>query len=269
MKKNSLFFAMSIVVFLCSSCKKNEPIQPSPGARMVIIKFNHPEQLNKVIVQHPIKKINGTNGYFEYDEKIGLSLNVLAEPYVGKHNYSLKPSVVRWMEEEMLLTGSSPYIPLTDDYYMVDWKWHDLLPVSAFGDVLASAYSNPFEDHLIRHCFLTDINWADLKDLNATYDNSAQSLEKVETKRILFRAIDQLYSDIKKVDPYVCWNMSLYYNGLNVKNAYMYYLYGACDADSGKNYRTYINYCDSLQGVYQKRLIEIINKRQLNKVEDL
>ena len=273
MKKTLLFSLISFACLLCISCKKNNlrPGDGIPVARILMVKFQNPGQLDKVIVQHPFKGYNGTEGYYEYDENTGLYLNVIPERYTNEHEYGLEQSITDWIEQEMHLAGTTPYIPLSDGYYMIDWKWNQIMPLSALSSTLDNAYHNPFEEHIQKHCFLTDINWTDLKDLSAGYDITkyTQHANNIETIRVRFRAIDQLYNDVKQGDPYVCWNMSLYSEGLSVKNAYMYYKYGDCDSTSGKTYRTYIDYCDSLQAVYQQRLIELINKGQHKTLEAL
>lgn len=260
------YLIVSIIVagaILCTSCKKeDDPLVPTGWANMVLVKFNNPEQMSKLIVQHPFNRIVTTeDGYtrMEYDENTGLYLNVAQEP------------AKLWADKEMHIAGTSPYIPLTDGYYMVDWKWHKLHPLCTFSLSFESAYINPFEEHILHHCFITDIDWKDVHDVTEGYDNSryAQHVSELETVRVTYRAIDQLYNDLKKGDPYVCYNRSLYSDGLDIVNAYAYYVNGncSCDPDSTKTYSTYIAYCDSLQAVYQQRLIKIIEKRQLNKVE--
>ena len=234
---------------------------------LVIVKFYNDRQDEKVIVQHPVKRYDGLyTGRFEYYEDNGLFLNVLSEQCPSEWGLVMDPQLVEWMEKEMHIAGSSPYIPLAGGYYLIDWKWHQLMPIS----MLSSAWkSEQFAEHIINHCFMTDINWKDLHDLTAGYDNSkyTQHVRGIEIIRALYRTIDKLYDDEKDSarDPYLCRNETLYGDGLTIDNAYGYYKYGDC-TNSGKTYRSYITYCDSLQAVYQHRLIEIINNGKLKEI---
>ena len=233
-----------------------------PAKHMIIVKFYNLRQENKVIVQHPFKRQN-----YEYYEDIGLFLNI--SPKQDDNNGGLDMELVYWIEQKMHLTGTSPYIPLTNGYYLIDWKWYQLMPFCAIEATLPGAAYDYYANHILNHCFMTDINWCDLKDLAAGYPNSlyTQPVRGIEIVRADYITIDQLYNDLKKEenDPYLCYNKYLYCDGLSVVNAAMYYKYGDC-SNRGKTYLTYISYCDSLQSVYQQRLIDIINNGQLKEI---
>ena len=167
------------------------------------------------------------------------------------------------MSCETTITGTSPYIPLTDDYFLIDWKWLQLLPLSCLTN-----YSNSTQllEHIQKHIFLTGLHWKDLTDLKQKW-YALQYTQPVcvsEIWRISIKLIDRTFNEEKSFDPYLCYNMSLYQDGMSVENAYLYYRgesVGTCHQTD--TYKEYISYCDSLQQVYRQHLIEMINDGQL------
>lgn len=246
------------------SCDGNEIGNEASGshAYLTIVKFYNPGQEKKIIVQHPIKKYNGLDGEFEYYENTDLYLNILPRQYSWDNGCGLDPALANWADEEMHIAGTTPYISLTDGYYLIDWKWHQLFPVSALTDD-----NRQLSKHIRNHVFMTDIDWHNLTILTEGFDAShyTQHLKGIEIIRVWSQELACLFNDTHK-DPYVCWNMSIYYeNGMCFENAYMYYQYGDC-AQSGKTHRTYMAFCDSLQSVYRNYLIELINNGQLKTI---
>ena len=235
---------------------------PGPYAYLTIVKFYNEGQEKKVIVQHPIKKYNGIDGKYEYYENTDLYLNILPKQYTWENGCGLDPTLVNWADEEMGIAGTSPYISLTDGYYLIDWKWHQLFPVSALTDD-----NRQLSEHIRNHVFMTDMDWNNLNTLTDRFDASryTQHLKGIEIIRVWAKELTCLFNDTKN-DPYVCWNMSIYYNnGMCYENAHMYYQYGDC-AQSGKTHQTYVAFCDSLQSVYKNYLIELINNGQLKTI---
>ena len=287
-RKSLIFFALCIVLYACKpgtsidnlidnlaylEAYKDTVIigtghggYPDMMASIMVVKFYNSDLKNKVIVEHPIKAYNGTIGAFEYAENKGLCLNCLLKPY--EHICSLHPDVVTWMDEEMHLSGTSPYIPLTNGYYMIDWKWQQLFPLSALTNyAFKNSIYDQMYDHITKHLFVTDIDWENLHNLNAIYDNSlyTQHIAGLEVVRVQFIEIDDYFSQIKQSDQYVCWNISLYHDGLSIKNAYLYYTLGDCSSKN-RTHQDYIRYCDSLQNVYQNHLLEIIKEDKLKEL---
>ena len=264
--KNARFFLILLLGFICLSCEhpKYDPKSgggvAGPYSFLTIIKFSYNEHANKVILQNPIKEYDEENNRYVYYNN--LYLNICLGSYSGN---GVSTSLVNWADEQMQIAGSSPYIPLTDGYYLIDWKWHQLHPISARSII---TQSDLYENHIHRHCFITDIDWQDLEHLTYGYDASLYTQpvnNLVEIIRMYLYSLDAYYHDIKR-GQYVCYNYSIYSNeGMCWNNAYAYYKRGDC-TDSGKTYRTYIAFCDSLQTVYQQRLIELINN---GKIKDL
>ena len=236
-----------------------------PLSVLTIVKFYNPGQENKVILQHPIKQYH--DGY-EYYDKTDLYFNIQLQPSEQGSNAGVNPSLIEWAEQEMHIAGTSPYIPLIDGYYLIDWKWHQLLPLSSLAnEAWPNAYHNYFAEHILNHAFMTDMEWTDVKDLTKGYSDSlnTQPVKGIELIRVWPKALASMYNDVDS-DTYLCWNMSIYYcDGMCFDNAYAYYKYGDC-TNSGKTYHTYLAYCDSLQSVYQQRLKELINNGKLKDI---
>lgn len=224
----------------------------APGEVMVLVKFYNPRQEEKVIVQHPIKEYDGGEGCYIYYENSGLRLN--------------NSPVPSWVDTTLYILGTSPYIPLTDGYYLIDWKWQEYMPLWACSDSYKNGYHDPYSEHIRDHIFMTDINWTDLNNLSIKLDNSkyTQRVKGVEVIRVDYYTFDQLYNDIHWDFPVSCW-MSIYCGGLSSKAISMY-IHGACDFLEGHTYQEYIHDCDSLQDVYRQRLIEVINNGQLQEI---
>lgn len=222
----------------------------APGEVMVLVKFYNPRQEEKVIVQHPIKEWN-TNGYYEYYENSGLRLGESKE--------------LSW-DSVLHIVGTSPYIPLTDGYYLIDWKWQEYMPLWACSDSWENAYHDPYAEHIKGHIFMTDINWTDLSNLYIQLDNSkyTQHVKGVEVIRVDYYTFDQFYNDIHENFPESCWTY-LYCDGFSVYEVGMLMKYGDCTSN-GRTYLDYIHDCDSLQDVYRQRLIEVINNGQLHEI---
>lgn len=272
-----LFFMAEFVLLgiFMISCSTNTPVEkpdiPSivngkvtPGAYMLIIKFEYSEQKNKVIVGHPIADYDDLDGQFMYIEDGGLILNVQEEP---ESFYSVPSEMAQFLEEQTHLIGTSPYINLTDGYYLVDWKWQDIMPLSALTNyAFTNAHHNTLEEHIRDHIFLTDLDWSELTDLNQKWDNEQYTdpVSVEEVYRISFERVDCLFDELKEDNPYACYSMTLYNHGLSARNAWVYYVNdGASECNPKGRYLTYLTYCDSLQEVYKKHLIEMIHNGQL------
>ena len=265
--KSARYFLLLLLSFICLSCEKSKYNPESGGYYAVgptycltIVKFLNNEHANKVILQNPIKEYNSIDGLYEYFENSDLYLNIALRNDLNSY-CGLGISLVNWADEQMQISGSSPYIPLTDGYYLVDWKWHQLHPISSR---IQSRPKN-FNNHFSKHCFLTDIDWQDVQNLTDGYSSSLYTQNVyglVEIIRVYLTELDRYYNDVKRIHPYSCYGGIYYNDGMCFEDAWMYYEYGDC-SHSGKTHLTYIAYCDSLQTVYQQRLIELIDNGKL------
>lgn len=254
---------------MTASCsqKNNEINDPSstngdmPSARMMIVKFSNPEQKDKVLAGHPIIEYDGNDGQYLYAEDSVLTL------CVNNVTFRMTEDMAAFIEEYLPILGSSPYIYLADDYFLVDWKWQDILPLSALTNYAnVNAHHDQMDEHIKYHIFTTDTKWTELSDFSQTWDNAQyKTIAQVdEVQCIAFEKVDKLYDDVKEGDPYVCYNMSLYNSGLSLINAWRYYSgSGTVFCNPEGRYLEYLSYCDSMQNVYRARLIHMIENNQL------
>ena len=284
-------FLLIITVFVLFSCQRTisdsthdnnteQNAPPASGAPMMIVKFADNEQKNNVIVGHLIKGIlheeyiGYNHYYFHYDEESGLSLNIYNpeeeenlqmdwnDPTSDNqfHFFSATPAMAVFLEKEAHLREHSPYIPLADGYYLVEWRWAALLPMTA---ALGVCPKEVQEDIIYNHCFTTDIPWNDLEDLTQVWDNARYPdpvcLE--DMRFVEYEVIDNYYKEPKTEHPFIAFNWTLYGAGLSASAVYQYY----CHRDNNQ-YKDFIAYCDSLQNVYVHHLTDIIQSGNLNKV---
>ena len=269
MKKSYyLLVALLCCSFFTISCEReqpqSEPTKPTgeanPSAVFVVVNFANPEQANKIIVQHPIKGFYSSGyGCYEYDENMGLYLNMLKYPY--RHNYSMDSLVLDWLENETHLAGTSPYIPLSKGYYMIDWKWQQLLPIAA-GSI--SLYNGSYPDfysiHIQEHVFVTDKNWDECHDLKTKFESiNAEHLKDVDITRVLYDKVDTT----GEVNPYTHFYRYQYQDHV----MFAYSLFRDRDMYGVDEYKNYINHCDSLHAIYHDILIELINNAILKEIE--
>lgn len=221
--------------------------------QMVIVRFATADQKDKVIVQDPIDRYDGIWGQFLYKIDKRLSLNM---------SYCSSKPMAEFMEEVTHITGQSPYIYLTDDFYLIDWKWQCFHPLSSIAShSWNNAYHKPMEEQIRYHSFTTDINWTDLTNLTQTWSN-AQFRSHVQVNDVWsvgLQHIDAMYDEMKT--DYICYGEGLYVDGLSASIAYQYYLNDStyfCHYPG--EYLSYISYCDSLQDVYVEHLIDMIHQ---------
>ena len=227
-------------------------------AYMTIVRFQDTGQVTHVPVQHPIKGYNG-EGYFEYIYDEGLSLNYKQS---DGHSYSLQTDEIDFLQEYTTFTGSTPYIPLARNYYLIDWKWQILCPISAIAN---HALPYQFVSHLQSHVFWTDVKWSNLTDYTQNWDSTSatQHFAPAEVWRVSYRNCDRFFGEEKNMNNYP---FVLYRDGMSAQEAYTYYRYDSSDSNPRLNYITYIAFCDSLQTVYVSRLNDAILSSQLGEI---
>ena len=234
-----------------------------PPACMMIVRFANPEQIEHVIVGHPIKKYN-TNGYFEYYCNQGMTLNAANVDTVPVH-YVMDSNMLQFLTENTDIAGSSPFIPLGEDYYLIDWKWQSLCPLSCIVN-----YCQPWhlQEHVQQHIFVAPTTWPELNDYLQVWDSiEVQHIDLAEYKITSFEVIDRFFGEVKDYyeDPFMHYGYGIYYEGLSVRVAYLYYPDGG-PYPVKKSYQWYIHACDSLQEIYKNHLIQFVNHNQLDDI---
>ena len=237
MMKNH-FLIYIIFALILASCKQSEPMYSVhggpcdlPETAILVLKYPQQEMLNYVMATQ--LKNDSTSLCLSYGDF-----------YPAKYASALRQAIP--------LEGTKPYIPLTNDYYMIDWKWYFFFPLTHYEDE-----SYPFElpciiQHLIcpRSCFL-NIKWQDLEDITDTFDMSMKlaDLELSELIVVPYHTLDKLYQEEKECE-YYYWNLT------TASLAHWR------DTLNETDY-AHIHSCDSFQTVCQQRLIEVINNGQL------
>ena len=262
MKKISvcILFAACFALFTaCEKEKEDYPLggPPCPPASMMILKFPASDYPAKVIAAQPfVKFIDEDMRCIFADESLSLYT----------HHYGVNDCHIEFLQHEMPIEGTSPYIPLTDDYFLIDWKWHEIHPVSSFTNYLNPPYPWWFRD-IFEHAFLINTDWIDLQDITDKYaiSDSLCNLVGTEHIQVTYYGLDRLFGEDNHRDPYDIRNV--HNEGLSITAAYAYYdNYDRVGSPDGKSYRTYVRFADSLQAVYQKHLIEIIQNGKINTI---
>ena len=103
-----------------------------------------------------------------------------------------------------------------------------------------------------------NIEWSALTNITDTFNinQCIRNFEGVEVIAISFRALDNYYHQDQGTE--------FYQAGLTIEQAFFHYVNYDCKGITGeKSLQSYINFCDSIQSVNQKRLIELLNTNQL------
>ncbi len=216
--KNILFLIVAALWFVAceNQNEHNDRIFDPPSARTYMyinfVKFSNPEYLNYVVVE---------------------------PDYFGEENMcNIRSKKGRTYEQFYI--GSSPYIPLTDEYYIADWKWSDFIypPTN----------------------FLIDVKWPEVKSRSQKWEYPSIYITSKFLKTcacIRYRTIDT-YLQIEALndeDYFVPKWMERSMNGPLI----------SCP-DSLLDYFTEnVKHQDSLQNVYAERLIQIIKEDALEK----
>ena len=271
-------FIMLLAIAGCIACEKEMPVEtpqpetpiegePGPPAIMTIVKFADQSQLDYVIVQHPLYGNDGLHDVLLYNEDTTLTLNCKKsfEPSFGQTtNSALNPMCIDVLQNELSVLGTSPYIPLAEGYYLIDWKWMELMPLSSTTNIIA--HPKQFYAHIRDHCFITNTKWSELDDLYKEWDRDQVSLPiNISTiYHIGYEEVDRYLGLYKKSkwSPYE----SIYYWGTFVSNAAMYFYDDGFPNEYGASFEGYCSLLDSVQNAFIQPLVEIIEN---NKFQDV
>ena len=140
-----------------------------------------------------------------------------------------------------LFMGSSPYIALPDGYYATDWKWGEFIypPIN----------------------ILIDVKWNEVDSINQTWEYPSilisTKILKLWTK-VTYQSIDN-YLHIEST------NTSDYDSPLEWAFLNLYPSIADIPEEEVDAYMAHVQYLDSLQEVYTKRISEIIEKGEFGK----
>ncbi len=181
---------------------------------MNVVKFTSPEYLNYVVVE---------------------------KDYWGDEEHLCKIRFNGRTCEELYI-GSSPYIALSDDYYIIDWKW---------GDFIYPATN-----------FLIDVKWSEVEARQQKWEYPSIYVTSHLVKEwgtVLYKLIDTYLNILSaQSSDYIMPQWTV--DGFGPKT-----LKGMTEFEVAE-YMTKVGYQDSLQEVYAKRLSQIIQEGELSKV---
>ena len=253
MKKTLLYlFLLSNLCISCSSESEPNTAEAIPGeAKWILLKFSNTADANFVAVAQKISDYDFQKECFVYADNDSVSLYL--------YRTKMQEKFISFMHEQLPLEGSSPYIPLTDGYYLIDWKWYEFYPLTAYCHGMSTYQVVPELQLFLTHTFLTNLKWSDLTDLTDTFNISqcSKNLDGLEVIAVSYQALDSYYHENKEPE--------FYMSGLTIEQACSHYENYDCKGiTSDKSLQSYINFCDSVQSVNQKRLIELLNNNKLN-----
>lgn len=270
---------MLLVVVSCFACKKETPVDnpqpetpvngsPGPPAIMTIVKFADQKQMDYVIVQHPLYGHCSYPDIVVYKEDTTLMLNRLIFPKEqiwGQYsNHSADSLSIELLQNELSILRKSPYIPLTEGYYLIDWKWMEIMPLS--GISYNAPHPAQIYAHMRNHCFITNTQWSELDDLRKEWDkDQVSSPIKISTiYHIGYAQVDRYLGLYKKGK----WNPyeSIYYWGTFASNAARYFYDDGFPNEYGASFEGYCALLDSVQNAFIQPLVEIIEN---NKFQDV
>ena len=112
--------AIACVLCACGNKPNNNESSILPRASMCVVKFSDPQQALNVIASHEIIDYDGMNGCYIYDTTDSIGLNIIEN---RESMYSFTKGIHdECLEETMNILGTSPYIPLANGYFLIDWK---------------------------------------------------------------------------------------------------------------------------------------------------
>lgn len=285
--KTKVYILLILGVISFMACSKETPIDDDnqtnsdsgrPAACMMVVKFADQEQLDYVIAQHPIKSYNSlfdnTVQYFT-DTVLVLSRPINQTLTDSNEVCSWKvfdSGLMNFLEDELAILDRSPYVPLTDNYYLIDWRWIDLLSLSV---LVHHVLSPQLYTHIHKHTFITDTKWTELASIEQCWDRTKYTVpvNVEEVYRIGYEVMDRFLNQYDRTKSFPGLNYYDYYC------AYVTEAYGFHQKDKGMaegtkysnipwNYQQYLSFRDSLQNSYQQCLIEIIQNNQLKEVSN-
>lgn len=223
-----------IIALFFLSCD-NSPAINKPDFYIMSINFIHvsnKEYLNYVVAEKaPVvfDTLQGKNGRITIE--------------TTKEGYKIRDD--GWVCQELYL-GNSPYIHLTDDYYIIDWKW---------GNFIYEPYN-----------VLLDLKWSEIKDRQEIWDLDYPKVSlncKIIWGSVSRESIDN-YLKIQPAQVDSFWNVST--DHLRPAFDKYKFLSEIPDNQTLENYKKEIAKQDSLQQVYAERLSQIISENALEKI---
>lgn len=253
----------NIILLLFLSCSNNNPdIRLLEDVPLYIIKYKNPLYKTKIIAAHPI--IDPTITYF--DGSLG-NVNYVFDTTSYQLIYE-GSDIEKQFNQKRGLIGSTPYIELSNDYLLVDWRWQDYLPISSknlYHNKRNIAYNS------VAHFFVMNTTWEDLDSLSQIWNNSDvwNNFDVDEWRTISCQALERYMSGdespLTYIETYTPNNFDntckyVYLDCCFNETAFIKYKEGGAD-----EYDSYANLVDSLFSEYAIAINTLISKNELKK----
>ena len=254
MKNANLLLIVFLIAFI--SCNNRLPDEGSGdepvSGNITIIKMDKDMQ-EKILVSPIIRSVYMNE---KYNNQINYDENLLSLSNVVNNGEFLS-----FVDEHFNIVGTSPYIPLSNDYVMVTWRWRDFHPIAT--SYLKASDGSSCTNHIVRltdgeQFYLLNNKWKELADLQTQWNKSdGQIINSIEIKRILINKLDKYRSTSSGIS-------KLGELTFTIKGAWFAYRYenGSIDAVN-----RYVAQCDSLESIYIETIKEIIEKDDWKEVE--
>lgn len=234
------------------------------GYPLIVVKFENPEDAQKVLVGY------NTTGYsdegipynYTYNQRaLGLYLPTFETidgdtiKMAGVYGQEQSPNS-DYLEKVLQICGTSPFIELVNDYYLVDWKWVNILPCCVGLD---AKYCNDY-------CFVANDTWSELTTVYTTWRKSQVSDMRISEKYLVVIPLIDIYRCGEAIDIYFGYNQSLYHGGLHADVTWDEFRYHDEAMPLTWNHEKLVNMMDSLQNVYRETLMLAIENNDMNKI---
>ena len=264
--KKSLIFLLGCMFLtaICCSCSNTDapaPHEESIVHRLAIIKVS-PEMQKQVfvspIVDSAVVDYSQTNLTTLY---YGDGL-VLCNPSAGDSVLSA------FALTQLKIAGTSPYVMLSNDYAIIDWRWAHFQPLS--GEYRNVLYSSPdiYDNKMSQseystnpyymngslaneEYYLLSVKWEELTDLTSVWSlDAGEPIEKPEIR----------YVSVKEVEEYGGYqgDCEALYARYNVTSCSLQSAYNLYQQDE-KLFQSYVDDCNRLQALYVETLKQMIN----------
>lgn len=229
--KNFIFLGL-LLLYSCSF--QHQQIPDNQLIPLTILKVSDPKYLEYVVAENVNVKLDtvDASGLVQGAERA----------------YKIRGEGAVYQE---LYIGRSPYIPLKDDFYLVDWKWGSFLyePSNVLVNVKWDEVKNRQEEwnlntEIISSDFLVTWGWVDRKKIDDYLGIKGASLVDYIHPNFygLYNTIEEIPDTIVLEDKF-CYTL--------------------------KDYQDEVLIQDSLQQIYAERLSQIILDNSLNKIAHL
>lgn len=220
------------------------PTGPFLFPSVVLIKFADESQIANVIVCKQLQK-----NYGSYWENTTLTNTILTDDFDFYGMDSLDVILDYDIFNKYLkLAHSSPYIELTDGYYMINWRWMEIFPTHLYNIKPLEAFTNEMN--------VLPTKWIEFDNIFNKYDKSTpfNPIEIEDIRWYEYASLDNYRGEETPLigaqdgNKYIGWGISAYWamQTYNLKGE--------------KALENFVWQADSIYNIYKETLIEAMTK---------